>query len=152
MLNLANELDSIRRVLNDAGIEYAVCGGIALTIHGFTRSTVDIDLFVQGEDVERIYTAVEAMGYTFRARPMTFSGGAMEIRRVTKIDPTDGDTMVLDLLLVTPQTKHVWETRQVLTFLGKPVTVVSREGLITLKRFRSSDQDLVDIRRLESGE
>lgn len=152
MLNLATELDSIRSVLNEGAIEYAVCGGIALTIHGFTRNTVDIDLFVRGDDLERIYAAVAALGYVIKARPMTFSAGATEIRRVSKIDPSDGDTMILDLLLVTSPTQRVWETREVLPFLGKPITVVSREGLIALKKFRSSDQDLVDIRRLEDGE
>ena len=33
---------------------------------------------------------------------MSFSQGATEIRRISKIDPRDGETLMLDLLLVTP--------------------------------------------------
>jgi hypothetical protein len=71
---------------------------------------------------------------------------------VSKIDRTDGDTMTLDLLLVTPETLQVWETRRVVSWRDRPFPVVSRDGLITLKRFRSSELDLVDISRLQSGE
>lgn len=152
MFDLAEELDSIRNVLSERGIEFAVCGGMAMAIHGFTRATEDLDLFVRPEDVDVIEGIVAALGYTIKAHPMTFSGGAMKIRRVSRIDRTDGDTLTLDLLLVTPETSHVWETRQVLTWRDRPFPVVSRDGLITLKRYRSSEMDLVDIGRLQGGE
>lgn len=152
MFDLAEELDSIRDTLAKRGIEFAVCGGIAMAIHGFTRATEDLDLFVRPEDVDAIEESVATLGYTIKANPMTFSGGAMKIRRVSKIDRIDGDTMTLDLLLVTPETLHVWETRRVVSWRDRPFPVVSRDGLIMLKRFRSSELDLVDISRLQSDE
>jgi hypothetical protein len=148
MLDLYDELTKIVDALNSANLEFAVCGGVAMAIHGFTRATVDIDLFVKPDDVEAIESAVAPIGFTFRAKPMNFARGAMQIRRVSKIDPTDGDVLVLDLLLSTEPLHDVWETREVRSLAGRPLPVVSREGLIKLKRFRASDQDLVDIRRL----
>lgn len=109
-----------------------------MSIHGFTHATVDIDLFVPPEQVAAIENAVAALGYGLKATP--------------KIDLADGDVMTLDLLLVTPQTRNAWDTRETLMWRGRPIHVVSREGLISLKRFRSSPQDLVDIEYLESGE
>jgi hypothetical protein len=150
--NLPQELDAIRAELARDGIEYAVCGGIAMAVHGFTRATEDIDLFIRPEDYLRVKAAAGRLGFTFEAHPMTLSGGAMEIRRVSKIDSEDGDVLTLDLLLVTPASEDVWATRQSIGWRGEPISVVSREGLIALKRFRSSDQDLVDIRHLESDE
>jgi len=123
-----------------------------MAIHGFTRATEDLDLFVKAEDVDSVEEVAATLGYVIKAHPMTFSGGAMKIRRVSKIDRTDGDTLTLDMLLVTPETSEVWETRQVLSWRGEPFSVVSREGLIALKRYRSSEQDLVDISRLQSDE
>ncbi len=123
-----------------------------MAIHGFTRATEDLDLFVRPEDLDAIEESVATLGYTIKANPMNFSGGAMKIRRVSRIDRTDGDTMTLDLLLVTPETSEVWETRQVVSWRDRPFPVVSREGLITLKRFRSSELDLIDISRLQSGQ
>ncbi len=123
-----------------------------MAVHGFTRATEDIDLLIQPADVTRVKDAARRLGFTFEAHPMSFSGGDMEIRRISKIDRIDGDVLMLDLLLVTAASEPVWASRQELQWRGEPVSVVSREGLIALKRFRSSDQDLVDIRHLESGE
>ncbi len=152
MLNLGEELERIVEELNAREIPFALCGGIAMAIHGFTRATEDIDLFVPPESLSALEQAVAGLGYTVKALPMTFAEGAMEIRRISKIDPADGDLLMLDLLLVTAATQEVWIGRQMLQWLGKPFPVVSREGLIALKRFRSSKQDLVDIERLESDE
>jgi hypothetical protein len=151
VLDLELELDAVLRALTAAGVEYAVCGGLAVGIHGYPRATVDIDLLVRPEDEERIYVAVEPLGFKFRARPMHFAGGAMQIRRVTKID-ADGEALMLDLLLVTPASEEVWRTRQEVSWRGQLISVVSPAGLIALKSSRSSKQDLADIERLQSGE
>ncbi|HYI10524.1 MAG TPA: hypothetical protein VEK57_15795 [Thermoanaerobaculia bacterium] len=152
MLDLYEELASIVDALENHGVPYALCGGIAMSVHGFTRATVDIDLFLPAEAAERAEAVVAPLGYTFPANPMNFSSGAVQIRRVSKIDLNDGDLLMLDLLLVTPATQEVWLSREVRMWRARPIQVVSREGLITLKRFRSSMQDLADIERLEGGE
>jgi hypothetical protein len=152
MYDVAEELDALRRELNAREIPYALCGGLAMAIHGFPRSTVDIDLFVREEDVPRIEEAAGERGFTIHAKPMTFSGGDVRIRRVSKIDPTDGDTLMLDLLLVTPATERVWSTRETELWQAAPLGVVSAEGLIALKSFRMSLQDRADIAKLRGQE
>jgi hypothetical protein len=148
MFDLEQELRQIVEALDGEQIEYALCGGLALVVHGYVRATIDIDLLVRGEDLERIENLANDLGYKIKARPMHFSQGAVEIRRISKIDPNDGETLMLDLLLVTDANRHVWETRHTLPWGGRDLWVVSREGLITLKMFRASEQDLLDIRRL----
>ena len=112
MLDLAAEFEAVISALAEHAIEYAVCGGLAMAIHGYPRATVDIDLLIRPQDENRVYAAVEPLGYTFRAKPMHFAKGAMEIRRVSKIDPA-GDTLMLDLLLVTPSYEDVWMGREI---------------------------------------
>ena len=147
MLDLADEFEAVIAALADHGIEYAVCGGLAMAIHGHPRATVDIDLLIQPEDEDRVYAAVAPLGFTLRAKPMHFDRGAMEIRRVTKIDE-DGDTLMLDLLLVTAANEGVWrDRRRIESEFGK-LSVVSREGLIVLKSGRMSGVDQDDIRKL----
>jgi hypothetical protein len=150
VLNLLHELAGIVDALSADNIPYAICGGLAMSVHGFTRATEDIDLFVRAEDVDRVENVVMPLGYVVKAKPMNFSSGAMQIRRVSKIDATDGDLLMLDLLLVTEATESAWTTREIREWNDRKISVVSREGLILLKRFRSSDQDLVDIARLEN--
>jgi hypothetical protein len=150
VLNLLQELECIVDALVEHRIPYAICGGIAMSVHGFTRATEDIDLFIRPEDAERVEQGVAPLGYVVKAKPMSFSSNAMLIRRVSRIDPSDGDVLTLDLLLATSATQAAWDSRELREWRDREVSVVSREGLILLKRFRSSDQDLVDISRLEN--
>ena len=151
MLDLEAELDAIIDAIERGRIEYAICGGLAMAVHGRPRATIDIDLLIREPDEERIYEAVEPLGFRIKAKPMHFADGTMQIRRVTKIDE-DGETLMLDLLLVTPAFEHVWQSRQTVEWRGHAMWVVSREGLIALKSLRSSAQDRADIEQLKSDE
>lgn len=148
MFDLEEELDRLRTVLDAQQIEYALCGGMAMAVHGAPRATIDIDLLIDGEDQARIESIAVSLGYKIKAKPMSFSDGAIEIRRISKIDPVDGEVLMLDLLLVTPAVASAWETREKRLWGGRQLGVVSKEGLVLLKMFRSSDQDHADIARL----
>ena len=150
MFHLDEELLHLRDALEANELEYAVCGGIALGIHGFPRFTVDIDILIRPENADRAQDVAYQLGFLIKSRPMSFSRGATEIRRVVKIDPTDGEDLILDFLLVTPAIEDVWSSRLSLPWRGGQIVVVSREGLIKLKLLRSSDQDLLDVKNLES--
>ena len=52
-MNLVDELHAVVAALEGAGIVYAICGGVAVTIHGATRSTKDIDILIAPTDVLR---------------------------------------------------------------------------------------------------
>jgi len=147
VLDLERELDAVRNALSERGIEYALCGGMAVGVHGFPRATVDIDLLIRPESEESVYQAVAPLGFKFKANPMNF--GTTHIRRVSKID-SDGEVLMLDLLLVTPAFEHVWESREQHEWLGRELVVVSKDGLIALKRGRSSKLDMADIEKLQS--
>jgi hypothetical protein len=147
MIDLAVEFEAVIAALARHSIDYAVCGGLAMAIHGLPRATVDIDLLIRPDDEERVYAAVEPLGFRIRATPMHFDRGRMEIRRVTKIDPV-GDTLMLDLLLVTSVFENVWRDRTRIESEFGSISVVSREGLIELKSGRMSGVDQDDIRRL----
>lgn len=151
MVTLLDELSQLISALNENEIEYAVCGGLSMAIHGFVRATVDIDILIQPESLEKAYKIAEEKGYDIRGLDISFKERAVEIRRVSKID-ADGEVLSLDLLLVTPQVEDVWETREKIDFLGNRLSVVSREGLIKMKRLAGRPQDLADIERLENEE
>ena len=151
MATLLDELSQIISALDDGGIEYAVCGGLALTIHGFPRATFDIDVLIRAESLEKSYEIAAQFGYDIHGLDMSFKERAVEIRRVSKIDD-DGEVLPLNFLLTTPQIEDVWETREKIEFLGRQLSVVSRQGLIKMKRLAGRPQDLADIERLENEE
>jgi cellobiose-specific phosphotransferase system component IIB len=151
MTTLLDELSQLISALDENEIEYAVCGGLSLAIHGFARATLDIDILIQAESLEKAYKIAAEKSYDIRGLDISFKEKTVEIRRVSKIDDT-GEVLSLDLLLVTPQVQDVWETKEKIDFLGSRLSVVSREGLIKMKKLAGRPQDLADIERLENEE
>jgi len=151
VLDLYEELTSLVGVLETKQIEYSICGGIAMAVWGVPRATVDIDILIEESDLDRVNAVAASLGYVHRALPMRFANGAVDIRRVSKTDPASGDVLMIDVLLVTPQLREVWNARQRLQWEQGTITVVSREGLIKLKSLRGSGRDLDDIERLRDG-
>lgn len=152
MLDLYEELGAVVAALDERGIEYALCGGLAMAAWGFPRATVDIDIVIERQSLEATEQAAESLGYTIRARPMTFSAGAIVIHRISKIDPDGGDVLMLDMMLVTPAIADVWASRTRVEWERGSISVVSRDGLIKLKSFRSSGRDQDDIALLREVE
>ncbi len=151
MATLLDELSQLISALNKNEIEYAVCGGLALTIHGFPRATFDIDILIKAESLEKAYEIAAKYGYDIRGLDISFKERAVEIRRVSKIDD-EGEVLPLDFLLVTPQVEDVWETRQKLIWQNKLLWIVSPEGLIKMKELAGRAKDLIDIDRIKNEE
>ena len=83
MYHLIDELDQIVKVLTEAGVPFAVVGGMAVNAHLVSSQqgsrafvTRDIDLLVERNDLANIVQAAEAAGYTARK----IMGGHMLIR------------------------------------------------------------------------
>lgn len=145
-MDFFQELKDLVAALEARSIDYALCGGVALAIHGAPRATQDIDLLLLPEDLDQLRGVARELGFSFEASPMDFANG-VTIKRFTKL--IEGQPFMLDVLFVTPPVEGVWGGRLQLPFEGGTVRVVSREGLIALKLTAARPQDLVDIRRLE---
>lgn len=151
MATLLEELSELISALDENCVEYAVCGGLALTIHGFPRATFDIDILIEAESLEKSYAIAAEKGYDIRGLDISFKERAVEIRRVSKIDD-DGEVLPLDFLLVTPFVEDVWATREKLIWQDKTLWIVSRSGLIKMKKLAGRAKDLIDIDRIENEE
>jgi hypothetical protein len=148
MLDLYEELRSLIAALDKHEIEYALCGGIAMAIFGRPRATVDIDLLIVAESLDEVIELAKALEYTVRGLDMSFANDAIEIRRVSKIDQETGFVLSLDMLLVTPQIQEIWDSRVRADWEGGKLSVVSRDGLIALKKLGGRPQDYADISTL----
>jgi len=147
-MDLLVELANIIRAFDKDEIDYALCGGLALAVYAKPRATLDIDIMVQPDCLEKIKKKLEELGFTVHAMPMKFKGGAVQIHRMTKFDDELEEHLSLDLLIVTPETRSSWDSRITVEWEGGTLKVISPKGLIELKSLRKSGQDEDDIKYL----
>jgi hypothetical protein len=149
-MNLVDELHSVGRALAAAGVPYAVCGGVAVTIHGATRTTKDIDILVRPSDVDRVLQTVRVLGYVYLALPMTFDAGTDRERRVQRVTKLEGEeALVLDLLMADAALAGMLDDRIEVPLPQGTLAVVSRESLVKMKRLAGRAQDQADLEKLE---
>lgn len=48
--------------LTDAGVSYAIAGGVAVCLQGYQRNTVDLDVLIRREDADAVRHALESAG------------------------------------------------------------------------------------------
>ena len=152
-MNLVAELHAVCATLARAQIHYAICGGVAVTIHGATRSTKDIDILIAPTDVDKALDAVRAIGYKFAALPLVFDEGTARerhIQRVSKIE--DGEHLLLDFLLERDAFAGLLANTVEVVLPEGPLWVVPREVLLAMKRMAGRSQDLADVEKLETGD
>jgi hypothetical protein len=152
-MNIVDELHAIAAALGAAKIPYAVCGGIAVTAHGATRSTKDIDIAIAREHVAAALAAVAPLGYTIPAGLMTFGEGSPTERHVQRVNKIVGaQHLVLDLLVAEAAYAGVLDDRIEVVLPAGRVSFVSRDTLIKMKRLAGRPIDLADIEKLERGD
>lgn len=148
-MDLFAELAHLTQALSAANVDYALCGAVALAIHGAPRATKDIDVLAREGDLTRLRDVARAQGFDIEALPMTFSTSGVTVRRFTKLHA--GESLMLDVLVAGGPLESVFDSRVELPFDGGSLWVVSRAGLVTLKLAAARPQDLVDIQRLREA-
>jgi hypothetical protein len=149
-VNIVDELHAIAGALHAGSIPYAVCGGIAVTAHGATRSTKDIDIVVARAHLAAALAAVAPLGYTIRAAPMTFSEGTPNERHVQRVNKIVGaEHLMLDLLIAEAAYAGVLDDRVEVRLPAGPITFVSLATLLRMKHLAGRPIDLADIAKLE---
>ena len=70
--NLWETAERCHRGLSDASIPYAICGGVAVCLHGYQRNTVDLDLIIRSEDSQAVQRSLTALGWKWDDKAAEF--------------------------------------------------------------------------------
>ena len=148
-MNLTEEFAALVAALARAEVEFAVCGGMALAMHGYPRFTKAIDLLIEPERLNSALAVAQERGFTddvevFRLGQQ--SGYSCEIHRVSKFQ--GDDFLTLDFILASGVLEKVWADRQRFQWQKHPLEVVSPSGLAKMKHMAGRPQDLADIQNL----
>jgi hypothetical protein len=140
-----NPIQDILIALCDEGLDYIVCGGIAVVLHGVERLTMDIDISIDFEsgNVRRLITAMETLGLNPRV-PVAVEGLCDETTRkrwmhekgavvFSFIDP-DRPYRQLDVFLESPIPYASLRKSAVSIELdGRTVMIASIDDLVAMK-------------------
>ena len=147
LFSIRTELQALAAKLHAEHIPYALCGALALAVHGYPRATMDIDVLALAGSEDQIRQCARALGFTLEALPMKLADGAVQIRRFSKTIPNEEDVLMLDVLTLPPEIECEIGVETV-DWQGAPLQTVSRDGLVRLKMLRGSAQDAADIEKL----
>lgn len=152
MASLLDEFIGIVNALNEREMDYAVCGGWAMAIHGFPRATTDIDILILAEDFERAKAVAVEQGFDIEGLPLNFDGGKTLIRRISKIDTETKTLITLDLIFATEVYESAWRSRLVVGWNSGEYRVVDKAGMIVMKERAGRPKDLIDLEFLRGSE
>jgi hypothetical protein len=115
------------------------------------RFTRDIDLLIHPDDFSRVPATMAANGYTEATEPWTFRSTPLTLHRYIR---TEGeDHLIADVLIGDDaRYREIVEKAADQPWSDGTVKLVRREDLIWLKDQRGSDQDRLDIRRLQDDQ
>ena len=147
MFSIHLELQALATRLHEQRIPYALCGALALAVHGHPRATLDIDLLALSGSGERILRCGRTCGFTLEAVPMEFAGGTVRIERLSKAVAEIEDVLMLDVLSVSPEIEAQLSV-ELLEWQGVALPTVDRVSLVRLKMLRGNPQDLADVAKL----
>jgi hypothetical protein len=117
--------------LDQAGVEYALMGGLASSLIGRNRHTHDIDLFVAPQDRERALDVLEQAGFrTERTDPRWLYKAFWEGMLVDLIFVSKGG-IVFD--------EEMRRHRRRVRVRGRPVDLLSAEDLLVIKALTNTE-------------
>lgn len=146
------ELDDVLQVLTaleEAGVRYAVFGGLAMAAHGFDRATRDLDLFVppDADNVGRLRDALTRVFEDPHIAAITAEDLSSEYPAIQYGPPNVDFTIDIVSRLGDAFTFDDLELQQ-LPAGGVTITVVTPETLYRMKRDTVRLRDRDDAQRL----
>jgi len=145
MTSLEEALLEVTSCLEALSIPHMLIGGLAVSLWGEPRATLDIDLSLWVEP-ENQQTTVQHLCERFHT-PVTAPHEFLEQNRVLPLVTSQG--VRADLIFATlPYEKHAIVRAAIKDVAGRAVRVTTVEDLVLMKAMSEREKDLEDARRL----
>ena len=139
---------SFIRLLNKNQVKYVIVGAFALAFYDVSRSTKDMDIFVEasGENLERILDTLDDFGF-----------GRIDIKKkdfqdTSRIIQVGSPPMRIDIITSIPGVEFApaWKNKLEGKYDDSPCFFISKEDLIKNKQAADRLQDKEDLEKLET--
>ncbi len=146
---IIEELYGLAEALAANRVEYAVCGGLAVAIHGRPRLTVDIDIVVAAQDIKRAAEIAASVGYDDVTGWIRLPLNELGIGRLYRLNKISGEELLtLDLLEADSCQNAILSDRETFDVEGRSIQSLSRAAIITMKRMSDRTKDRLDVELL----
>jgi hypothetical protein len=152
--------EDVLRAFKKEKVKYVIVGGIAINLHGFLRSTADMDILVEmsNENLKKVVTILKKKGYQVK-QPVDPMGIADRGTRLDWIQNKhmkafnfykDAELKEVDIIIDTPISYEVAKKNKVdfKTDIGS-LPVISIDDLIKMKKKAGRTADKIDIAQLK---
>lgn len=152
--------EEIFRALNKAKINYAVCGGAAVVLFGFTRLTIDLDLIVSlgKNNLEKLYDILLKLNYKpktpikreeFVQEEKLKELGQEKNMKVVSFYNTKEPLKVVDVGVNLPKISEILKNKKYIKVKKLAIPIISIDALIKMKEDLGRPQDLIDVENLK---
>lgn len=152
--------EEVFRALNKAKIDYAVCGGLAVILYGYSRLTGDLDLTVNLErkNLEKLYDVLIGLGYKSRipigknqfADKENLEKLAKEKNmKVVSFYNLEDPFKIIDIRVNLPKNQEILKRKKYDKIDDFDIPVISIDDLIKMKEDLARPRDLIDVENLK---
>ncbi len=146
---IIEELYRLTEAFAEKDLEYAVCGGLAVAIHGRPRLTMDIDIVVAAQDIERAAEISASVGFDDVSGWVHVPLNELGIRRLYRLNKISGaELLTLDVLEADSSKNAIFSDREIFDVEGRSIQSLSRTALIAMKRGSERTKDRLDVELL----
>lgn len=149
-MEIVDELLTLSQAFEKAEVPYAVCGGLAVTIHGRPRLTVDIDIVIPKLVMDKAMELAASVGFDRQEGWVPLPQSDLGIRRLFRLTKVEeGEFLTLDLLEADSDANRLFADRVQVSIGDHQITVLSKAAIIEMKSRSTRTKDLLDIEILQ---
>jgi len=146
-INLESDFLDFVRLCNHFEVKYLVVGGYAVGIHGYPRSTKDLDISIQLSDAnaDKMIQVINEFGFASLKlskddfmKPDFIIQLGHEPVRIDIINDLNGISF-----------DEAWINKKIVDVSGEPVNFIGYNELLTVKAKAGRPQDIADIDKLK---
>ena len=148
------DVDLIKKLvaaMNDARVRYKIFGGAALNLHGLSRFTEDLDIFIEPthDNVERLKTALRTVFADSNIDEITANDLLGDYPSVQYVPPDEGAFHIDIVTRLGEAFRYEDLEASEIDFAGVPVIVVTPQQLYRMKRDTIRTKDRADAEALQ---
>ena len=139
------QIEKLLKLLKENHVKFVVIGATAFPVHGYSRATLDTDIFIKPEEqnARRIFKALKDFGYYVKDLTIDDLLTKKIIFRQYLIE-TDFHPIVTGITF-----ERVWKNKVKAKFGDTYVWFASLDDLIIMKKAASRPKDIEDLKFLK---